>query len=103
VIAAAWLGMGRWAAAATRMAAGLLGVARTLVGGWAPRGLLDTYHAERHPVAATWFDDREELDVPALLLRPDGHVAWVGDGQNALVAQLQRWFGAAGRSKSGTG
>jgi hypothetical protein len=23
----------------------------------------------------------EELDVPAVLLRPDGHVAWVGEDQ----------------------
>jgi 2-polyprenyl-6-methoxyphenol hydroxylase-like FAD-dependent oxidoreductase len=40
-------------------------------------------------------DVSEELDVPALLLRPDGHVAWVGDGQQDLLDQLPRWFGAA--------
>ncbi len=166
------------------------------VGGWAPEGLLDSYHAERHPVAADVLDntraqmelmsldpgaqavrrlvaelmdfeevnryliekitaigvrydfgeghellgrrmrevrlkrgglyelmhggrgllldqtgrlsvagwaDRvdhvvdvsEELDVPAVLLRPDGHVAWVGEDQQELLDRLPRWFGAA--------
>lgn len=45
-------------------------------------------------------DVSAELAVPALLLRPDGHVAWVGDGdaddQRKLTDQLTRWFGAAG-------
>lgn len=168
------------------------------VGGWAPEGLLDSYHAERHPVAADVLDNTraqtellspepgprsvrrlvselmdfetvnrhliekitaigirydfgeghellgrrmrdvglrrgrlyelmhsgrgllldqtgglsvtgwaervdhvvdlsEELDVPAVLLRPDGHVAWVGDDQQGLISQLIRWFGAAVR------
>ncbi|ASU86323.1 FAD-dependent oxidoreductase [Nocardiopsis gilva YIM 90087] len=40
-------------------------------------------------------DGSEELDVPAVLLRPDGHVAWVGDDQQELFSQLPRWFGAA--------
>ncbi|HEX3589611.1 MAG TPA: rifampin monooxygenase [Pseudonocardiaceae bacterium] len=40
-------------------------------------------------------DVSEELDVPAALLRPDGHVAWVGDDQQQLLGQLSRWFGAA--------
>jgi rifampicin monooxygenase len=30
-----------------------------------------------------------------MLLRPDGHVAWVGADQQALLAHLPRWFGAA--------
>jgi 2-polyprenyl-6-methoxyphenol hydroxylase-like FAD-dependent oxidoreductase len=37
----------------------------------------------------------EELDVPAALLRPDGHVAWVGEDQQDLLSQLPQWFGAA--------
>ncbi|MFC6083044.1 rifampin monooxygenase [Sphaerisporangium aureirubrum] len=37
----------------------------------------------------------EELDVPAALLRPDGHVAWVGEDQQDLLGRLPRWFGAA--------
>ncbi len=37
----------------------------------------------------------EELDVPAALLRPDGHVAWVGDDQRDLLSHLPTWFGAA--------
>ena len=42
------------------------------------------------------IDVSEELDAPAVLLRPDGHVAWSGQDQQALLAQLPRWFGAAG-------
>ena len=40
-------------------------------------------------------DVSEELAVPAALLRPDGHVAWVGEDQQDLLSQLPRWFGAA--------
>ncbi|MCQ9178041.1 rifampin monooxygenase [Streptomyces sp. IBSBF 2953] len=40
-------------------------------------------------------DVSEELDVPAVLLRPDGHVAWVGDDQRELTGRLEKWFGAA--------
>lgn len=36
-----------------------------------------------------------ELDAPAILLRPDGHVAWIGDEQNDLLRHLPTWFGAA--------
>ncbi|MFG1840628.1 rifampin monooxygenase [Micromonospora sp. NPDC049175] len=42
-------------------------------------------------------DVSDELDVPAVLLRPDGHVAWVGDDQTGLLGQLPRWFGAPGQ------
>ncbi|MEU4586328.1 rifampin monooxygenase [Kitasatospora aureofaciens] len=40
-------------------------------------------------------DPLEELDAPAVLLRPDGHVAWVGAEQQSLNGALARWFGAA--------
>ncbi|MER7467062.1 rifampin monooxygenase [Streptomyces sp. NPDC097981] len=40
-------------------------------------------------------DVSEELDVPAVLLRPDGHVAWVGEDQQDLLARLPKWFGDA--------
>ena len=41
-------------------------------------------------------DVSEELDVPAVLLRPDGHVAWAGEDQQDLLGRLPEWFGAAG-------
>jgi 2-polyprenyl-6-methoxyphenol hydroxylase-like FAD-dependent oxidoreductase len=41
------------------------------------------------------IDVSEELDVPAALLRPDGHVAWVGEDQRDLLSTLPTWFGAA--------
>ncbi len=40
-------------------------------------------------------DVSEELDAPAVLLRPDGHVAWVGEDQQDLLSRLPAWFGAA--------
>ncbi|MET9418017.1 FAD-dependent monooxygenase, partial [Streptomyces klenkii] len=40
-------------------------------------------------------DVSEELDVPAVLLRPDGHVAWVGEDQQDLLDHLPTWFGTA--------
>lgn len=39
-----------------------------------------------------------ELDAPAVLLRPDGHVAWIGEDQNDLLRHLPTWFGAASQS-----
>ncbi|GAA2369173.1 rifampin monooxygenase [Dactylosporangium salmoneum] len=39
-------------------------------------------------------DTSAELEAPAVLLRPDGHVAWAGDDQRGLAEQLPRWFGA---------
>ncbi|TDW21391.1 rifampin monooxygenase [Kribbella kalugense] len=38
-------------------------------------------------------DPTAPLDVPCLLLRPDGHVAWIGDNQQDLDTHLTRWFG----------
>ncbi|GAA2787067.1 rifampin monooxygenase [Saccharopolyspora taberi] len=40
-------------------------------------------------------DVSEELDAAAVLLRPDGHVAWVGADQPGLAGELGRWFGSA--------
>lgn len=36
-----------------------------------------------------------ELDAPAVLLRPDGHVAWIGDDQAGLRSAVPTWFGTA--------
>ncbi|MCM3689132.1 rifampin monooxygenase [Kocuria rosea] len=36
----------------------------------------------------------EQMDAPAVLLRPDGHVVWVGADQAGLLDQVPRWFGA---------
>jgi 2-polyprenyl-6-methoxyphenol hydroxylase-like FAD-dependent oxidoreductase len=38
-------------------------------------------------------DPTAALDAPALLLRPDGYVAWLGDDQQDLNDNLARWFG----------
>ena len=38
-------------------------------------------------------DTRGALDVPAVLLRPDGHVVWVGEDQEGLSELLPHWFG----------
>lgn len=46
-------------------------------------------------------DTGVDVDVPAALLRPDGHVAWVGDAQRGLLEVLSRWFGEAGPHGSG--
>ena len=40
-------------------------------------------------------DVSEEVEAPAVLLRPDGHVAWAGEDQAELASALSRWFGAA--------
>ncbi|MFJ5219382.1 rifampin monooxygenase [Streptomyces sp. NPDC088354] len=58
---------------------------RLSVAGWADR--VD------HVVDAAEADG--ELDVPAVLLRPDGHVVWAGEDQADLLGPLSRWFGAA--------
>jgi 2-polyprenyl-6-methoxyphenol hydroxylase-like FAD-dependent oxidoreductase len=53
---------------------------RLTVGGWS-----DRVDCLADPTAA--------LDVPGVLLRPDGHVAWIGDDQQSLDDHLSRWFG----------
>jgi rifampicin monooxygenase len=53
---------------------------RLTAGGWSDR--VD-YLADR---TAT-------VDAPCVLLRPDGHVAWIGDDQQNLDDHLARWFG----------
>ncbi|MEV6695121.1 rifampin monooxygenase [Micromonospora sp. NPDC051196] len=66
----------------TRTGRGLLldQTGRLSIAGWADR--ID------HVV-----DTSGALDVPAVLLRPDGHVAWAGAEQQELLGQLPRWFG----------
>ncbi|TDP40914.1 rifampin monooxygenase [Nocardia ignorata] len=69
-------------------------------------GLYDRLHAGRalllDPAGAlsvTGWADRVDylvdgmVDLPAVLLRPDGHVAWVDDGRHDLARALTRWFG----------
>ena len=46
-------------------------------------------------VVADIADDSSPLNFAAVLLRPDGHMAWVGDDQQGLLGALHRWFGAA--------
>lgn len=38
-------------------------------------------------------DRTAAVDAPALLMRPDGHIAWIGEEQRDLEARLTRWFG----------
>lgn len=63
------------------------------------RGLL-LDRTERLTVGDGWSDRVDyladptaALDVPCVLLRPDGHVAWIGDDQEDLDDHLSRWFG----------
>ena len=57
--------------------------------------------ADRVRVVDAEFSGVWELPVlgevaapPAVLIRPDGHVAWVGDGTDAqLPRALETWFG----------
>ncbi|MGC7102411.1 rifampin monooxygenase [Amycolatopsis lurida] len=41
-------------------------------------------------------DPTADLAVPSVLLRPDGHIAWIGDEQRDLDNNLARWFGEPG-------
>ncbi|SFS07383.1 2-polyprenyl-6-methoxyphenol hydroxylase [Microbacterium sp. cf046] len=43
-------------------------------------------------------DTGAELDAPAVLLRPDGYVVWIGGGRDDALTMrlaLERWFGVA--------
>ena len=40
-------------------------------------------------------DVSADLNVAAVLLRPDGHVAWLGEDQGDLLRHLPTWFGTA--------
>jgi hypothetical protein len=53
---------------------------RLTVGGWSDR-------VDHLP------DPTAGVDAPCILMRPDGHVAWIGDDQRDLDAHLSRWFG----------
>lgn len=59
---------------------------RLSVSGWADR----VDH-----VTVTVTDGGADPDAPAVLLRPDGHVAWAGEDQRDLDTHLRKWFGAA--------
>ncbi|WP_460720150.1 rifampin monooxygenase [Nocardia heshunensis] len=40
------------------------------------------------------IDVSDDLEAPAVLLRPDGHIAWLGSDQQDLLTALPRWFGS---------
>ncbi|WP_433672527.1 rifampin monooxygenase [Nocardia sp. CA-136227] len=40
-------------------------------------------------------DISDQLPAPAILLRPDGHIAWAGSNQQDLEPALSRWFGTS--------
>ena len=48
------------------------------------------------PVCSRWLDG-----VDAALIRPDGHVAWLADGEadaESLRTSAERWLGATART-----
>jgi 2-polyprenyl-6-methoxyphenol hydroxylase-like FAD-dependent oxidoreductase len=79
------LGDGRRLYDLTHAGRGLLldGTGTLPLEGWTDR-------ADRVALSA---DDAAALPAPALLLRPDGRVAWAGDDEEGLERALRRWFG----------
>ncbi|MBV9160939.1 MAG: FAD-dependent monooxygenase [Pseudonocardiales bacterium] len=64
-----------------------------------------TLHAELSATATKWENrvhmviagsrpDAIPSEINALLLRPDGHIAWIDNGTTDLHAELSRWFGS---------
>ena len=45
------------------------------------------------PLRALKWEASIAASSPCVLLRPDGHVAWIGDEQQDLDDHLSRWFG----------
>ncbi|HZX36754.1 MAG TPA: FAD-dependent monooxygenase [Streptomyces sp.] len=62
------------------------------VAGWADRVRLVSAAPPHGPNTGSPFE-LGGTAVRAVLLRPDGHVAWVDDGTTPLHAALHRWFG----------
>lgn len=63
------------------------------------RGLLLDGTGELSP--ERWADrvrhvDVTATDLPSMLLRPDGHIAWAGDDREELASALATWFGEEG-------
>lgn len=80
----------------------LLHAARPVLLDLGPPGALDVSpwsdrvrHVEARPEGAWELPIVGGVDAPAaVLIRPDGHVAWVGDGTDrGLRDALERWFG----------
>ncbi|MEU8560256.1 SDR family oxidoreductase [Streptomyces cyaneofuscatus] len=66
---------------------------RAAAGPWS--GLVDTVIATHRGAGADATPDGALSGTDAVLVRPDGHVAWTGsEGEPDLVTALGRWFGA---------
>jgi hypothetical protein len=83
----------------------LLHDARPLLLNFGARAAFDASPWPRVQFVNASYDDAWELPVigavtgpPAVLVRPDGHVAWVGElGDNTLPEALTYWFGSPPR------
>ncbi|TMR02604.1 oxidoreductase [Actinomadura soli] len=65
---------------------------RDAAAGWA--GRVDLVAPDRHPGGPV-------AGLDAVLLRPDGHVAWAGAGSDDPRPMLRHWFGSVGTSHKG--